>query len=154
MYLMEVPPGPGQKSRGPVRVQTTHFYLNFPVMVIFLQSLWGTLEQVTTINISINFWLELRFITSHSWLDMLSLSLDPIDDLTWKIYEKAPKTLLVPKAKGLDPHYQVSKVLPPKHGLLDFFYNFDMAYWEKYCFLTSQEFACWPVGCHSRGYFQ
>ena len=51
------------------------------------------------------------------------------------MYEKAPKTLLVPKAKGLDPHCQVSKVLPPpKAWVSGFLLNFDMAYWEKYCF--------------------
>ena len=35
-----------QKSRDPGRAQTTHFYLNFAVLVAFLQSLWGSLEQV------------------------------------------------------------------------------------------------------------
>ena len=34
------------------------------------------------------------------------------------MYEKAPKTLLIPKAKGEDPHCQVSKVLPPSMGFL------------------------------------
>ena len=33
------PPPRRQRSRDRVTVQTTHFYLNFPVMVIFLQSL-------------------------------------------------------------------------------------------------------------------
>ena len=40
------PPPPLKKSRGPVREPTTHFYLNFPVLVAFLQNLWGSLEQV------------------------------------------------------------------------------------------------------------
>ena len=58
------------------------------------------------------------------------------------MYEKARKTLLVPKAK-------VSKMLPPppppplKHGLLGFF---KLLIWltgkHIYCFLICQEFTC------------
>ena len=42
------------------------------------------------------------------------------------MYEKAPKTLLVPKAKGLDPHCQVSKVPPlsPQVWVVGFLFNF------------------------------
>ena len=123
------PPPPQQKSRGPVRVQPTHFYLDFPVMVIILQILWGNFEQVTTINISINFWLS--SLSLLLILDMLS------GPCRWpnlkKMYEKAPETLLVPKAKGLDPHGKI---------LLS-----DLA-------VKNLHAACWPVGHHSRGYFQ
>ena len=53
---------------------------------------------------------------------MPSLSLDPI---LKECMRKLPKLLLVPKAKGLDPHCQVSKVLPPsKAWVAEFLLNF------------------------------
>ena len=65
--------------------------------------------------------------------------------------KKACKTLLVPKAKGLDPLCQVSKLFSlPKARVAGFLLKFRyglMAYWEKYCFLICQEFACCMLTC-------
>ena len=52
------------------------------------------------------------------------------------MYEEAPKTLSDPKDKMTGPHCQVSKVLPPKHGLLDF----KISIW-----LIGENIAFWPV---------